>query len=186
MTKKRREPLSDQEPEGRESQKRKFVACVPHMYLPPRLSLTLDSCQRCHSHKIKCSGDVPCSKCRSVGCADECAYSTRDRQVKVSEKYVSKSTASSQSSFSEAFPRRSILGLKWSASISYLDQILAENQRLRAQSTTSAPAAEPNDPRSDRYDIRPLAFQVINMSKRALEGPLVLQTPQMAREFRIR
>lgn len=55
------------------------------------LLLTLDSCQRCHSHKIKCSGDLPCSKCRSVGCADECAYATRDRQVKVSEKYVSKS-----------------------------------------------------------------------------------------------
>jgi hypothetical protein len=47
------------------------------------------SCQRCHSHKIKCSGDQPCSKCRTVGLAEECAYATRDRQVKVSEKYAS-------------------------------------------------------------------------------------------------
>ncbi|CAG8383697.1 unnamed protein product [Penicillium salamii] len=97
MTRKRREPTSDLEQEGRESQKRKFVAC-----------------QRCHSHKIKCSGDLPCTKCHSVGCADECAYATRDRQVKVSE--------------------------------NYLDQILAENQRLREQSTTSAQAAEIHDP----------------------------------------
>ncbi|CAP98214.1 Pc22g09260 [Penicillium rubens Wisconsin 54-1255] len=49
----------------------------------------INSCQRCHSHKIKCSGDQPCSKCRTVGLADECAYATRDRQVKVSEKYAS-------------------------------------------------------------------------------------------------
>lgn len=45
------------------------------------------SCQRCHSHKIKCSGDQPCVKCRLVGCADECHYVPRDRQVKVSERY---------------------------------------------------------------------------------------------------
>lgn len=45
-------------------------------------------CQRCHAHKIKCSGDQPCTKCLAVGCADECAYASRDRQVKVSEKYV--------------------------------------------------------------------------------------------------
>ncbi|KAL4754489.1 hypothetical protein BDW72DRAFT_200723 [Aspergillus terricola var. indicus] len=79
------------------------------------------ACERCHSHKIKCSGDQPCTKCRSVGCADECQYPARDRQVKVSE--------------------------------SYLEQILTENQRLRAQSTSSAntpearPGAEPNHSR---------------------------------------
>ncbi|KAL5048455.1 fungal-specific transcription factor domain-containing protein [Aspergillus fruticulosus] len=70
------------------------------------------ACERCHSHKIKCSGDQPCTKCRSVGCAEECRYPARDRQVKVSE--------------------------------SYLEQILAENQRLRAQSAFSA-----NTPRHD-------------------------------------
>ncbi|KAB8076408.1 fungal-specific transcription factor [Aspergillus leporis] len=53
------------------SKRRKFIAC-----------------QRCHSHKIKCSGDQPCAKCRLVGCADECEYTPRDRQVKVSESYL--------------------------------------------------------------------------------------------------
>ncbi|KAJ5590003.1 transcriptional regulator family: Fungal Specific TF [Penicillium hetheringtonii] len=86
----------EDEEDGRQ-QRRKFVAC-----------------QRCHSHKIKCSGDLPCSKCRAVGVADECVYAPRDRQVKVSE--------------------------------NYLDQILAENRRLKEQSVTSADAVEANDP----------------------------------------
>ncbi|KAL2853455.1 fungal-specific transcription factor domain-containing protein [Aspergillus pseudoustus] len=70
------------------------------------------ACERCHSHKIKCSGGQPCAKCRVVGCAAECRYPARDRQVKVSE--------------------------------SYLEQILAENRRLKEQSGSSAntPKAE--------------------------------------------
>ncbi|KAJ5088337.1 Major facilitator superfamily domain general substrate transporter [Penicillium angulare] len=71
-------------------------------------------CQRCHAHKIKCSGEQPCRKCCAVGVADECAYASRDRQVKVSEKY--------------------------------LDQLMAENQRLKEQSVTSADATEAQDP----------------------------------------
>ncbi|KUM57942.1 hypothetical protein ACN42_g9231 [Penicillium freii] len=97
MVRKRGALTEEQEQEGRESQKRKFVAC-----------------RRCHSHKIKCSGDQPCSKCCTVGLADECTYATRDRLVKVSE--------------------------------NYLDQILAENQRLKERSITSAQVAETNDP----------------------------------------
>ncbi|OQE43197.1 hypothetical protein PENCOP_c003G05258 [Penicillium coprophilum] len=104
MARKRRAPTQEDEQEGRDSQRRKFVAC-----------------RRCHSHKIKCSGDQPCSKCRAVGLAGECAYATRDRQVKVSEKY--------------------------------LDQILAENQRLKERSITSAQVAETNDP-SQRHPSR--------------------------------
>ncbi|KAL4885281.1 fungal-specific transcription factor domain-containing protein [Aspergillus karnatakaensis] len=46
------------------------------------------ACERCHSHKIKCSGDQPCAKCRMVGCPNECQYPARDRQVKVSESYL--------------------------------------------------------------------------------------------------
>ncbi|KAL2815081.1 fungal-specific transcription factor domain-containing protein [Aspergillus cavernicola] len=46
------------------------------------------ACERCHAHKIKCSGDQPCTKCRFVGCTDECRYPARDRQVKVSESYL--------------------------------------------------------------------------------------------------
>ncbi|RDW74660.1 transcription factor domain-containing protein [Aspergillus mulundensis] len=63
-------------------------------------------------------------KCRLVGCADECRYPARDRQVKVSE--------------------------------SYLEQILAEIQRLRAQSASSAntPEARPG-PEADHTRLGP-------------------------------
>ncbi|KAK9639939.1 hypothetical protein V6Z98_001145 [Aspergillus fumigatus] len=46
------------------------------------------ACHRCHAHKIKCSGEQPCAKCRMVGKSDECTYTRRDRQVKVSESYL--------------------------------------------------------------------------------------------------
>lgn len=59
-------------------------------------------CQRCHAHKIKCSGDQPCSKCRAVGCAEECAYASRDRQVKVSEKYGYRSPLPSRATAARA------------------------------------------------------------------------------------
>ncbi|RLL93011.1 hypothetical protein CFD26_100287 [Aspergillus turcosus] len=49
------------------SKRRKFIACV---------TTTLGQREK------------PCAKCRMVGCADECAYSQRDRQVKVSESYL--------------------------------------------------------------------------------------------------
>ncbi|KAL4806408.1 fungal-specific transcription factor domain-containing protein [Aspergillus unguis] len=77
------------------------------------------ACERCHSHKIKCSGDQPCTRCRAVGCAEACQFPARDRQVKISE--------------------------------SYLEQILAENQRLKQHSasslTTSEAQPEPIQPR---------------------------------------
>ncbi|KAB8230634.1 hypothetical protein ETB97_010770 [Aspergillus alliaceus] len=69
MNRKRQSRSTEQASEP--SKRRKFIAC-----------------QRCHSHKIKCSGDQPCSKCRLVGCADECEYTPRDRQIKVSESYL--------------------------------------------------------------------------------------------------
>ncbi|XHG03426.1 hypothetical protein AWENTII_006733 [Aspergillus wentii] len=58
------------------------------------------ACQRCHIHKVKCSGERPCAKCRLAGCENECLYAVRDRKIKVNE--------------------------------SYLDQLLAENERLKA------------------------------------------------------
>ncbi|KAJ5086503.1 hypothetical protein NUU61_007810 [Penicillium alfredii] len=63
------------------------------------------ACRRCHTHKIKCSGGQPCSKCRQSGCPAECIYVNRDRQIKVHE--------------------------------SYLDQLAAENERLREQLSRS-------------------------------------------------
>ncbi|QQK45581.1 Zn(2)-C6 fungal-type DNA-binding domain [Penicillium digitatum] len=118
MARKRSALTKEQEQESRESQRRKFVAC-----------------QRCHSHKIKCSGDRPCSKCRTVGLAEECAYTIRDRQVKVSE--------------------------------NYLDQILAENQRLKERSTTSAQVAE-TDPSQ-----RPLSRTVDAPDGTGIQNPLI-------------
>ncbi|KAJ5987828.1 transcriptional regulator family: Fungal Specific TF [Penicillium waksmanii] len=104
---KRRSLFEDEDEDNGRQQRRKFVAC-----------------QRCHAHKIKCSGDLPCSKCRAVGCADDCAYAPRDRQVKVSE--------------------------------NYLDQILAENRRLKEQSVTSADGAGVNEPpQAERGPSRP-------------------------------
>ncbi|KAJ5214894.1 transcriptional regulator family: Fungal Specific TF [Penicillium chermesinum] len=62
----KRQSMSVEVDEDSRRQRRKFVAC-----------------QRCHAHKIKCSGDQPCTKCKAVGCASECAYAARDRQVKL-------------------------------------------------------------------------------------------------------
>lgn len=81
---------------GRSGVPKKEICCVciPPAYTSCRshraLTYEINSCRRCHSHKIKCSGDQPCSKCCTVGLADECTYATRDRQVKVSEKYAIK------------------------------------------------------------------------------------------------
>lgn len=81
---------------GRSGIPKKEICCVriPLAYTSRRshraLTYNIHSCRRCHSHKIKCSGDQPCSKCCTVGLADECTYATRDRQVKVSEKYAIK------------------------------------------------------------------------------------------------
>ncbi|KAJ5698108.1 hypothetical protein N7462_000113 [Penicillium macrosclerotiorum] len=71
------------------------------------------ACRRCHTHKIKCSGGQPCTKCRTAGCATECTYVNRDRQIKVHE--------------------------------SYIDQLAAENERLREQISHSPVSVTPSD-----------------------------------------
>ncbi|PLB50374.1 fungal-specific transcription factor [Aspergillus steynii IBT 23096] len=101
----RRRPRSPDQPRGELSKRRKFVAC-----------------QRCHAHKIKCSGDQPCAKCRQVGCADECEYAARDRQIKVNQ--------------------------------SFLDELVAENRRLKAQSA-SASRAEADREQAENGPARP-------------------------------
>ncbi|UQC88385.1 fungal specific transcription factor [Colletotrichum lupini] len=47
--------------------------------LPPIKST---ACRRCHSRKVKCSGDQPCQNCRHAGKGAECTYPRRNRQVK--------------------------------------------------------------------------------------------------------
>ncbi|RAQ42066.1 fungal specific transcription factor [Aspergillus flavus] len=46
------------------------------------------ACHRCHSHKVKCSGEQPCARCSQAGCGDECQYTVRDRKLKVNESYI--------------------------------------------------------------------------------------------------
>lgn len=80
-----------------------------------------------------------------MGCADECAYAPRDRQVKVSEKYEQPRKRRGDNSGKAFAAHQSNRSANWNAS-SYLDQLLAENRRLKEQSVTSADAAEVNDP----------------------------------------
>ncbi|CAG8186528.1 unnamed protein product [Penicillium olsonii] len=54
------------------------------------------ACQRCHTHKIKCSGGQPCQRCRQAGTVTECHYVNRDRQVKVHESYIEELAAENQ------------------------------------------------------------------------------------------
>ncbi|CAG8127802.1 unnamed protein product [Penicillium olsonii] len=51
-------------------------------------SETPTRCHRCHSQKIKCSGEKPCAKCRSAGYGHQCNYATRDRKIRVDESYL--------------------------------------------------------------------------------------------------
>ncbi|KAL3467400.1 fungal-specific transcription factor domain-containing protein [Aspergillus heterothallicus] len=100
------------------------------------------ACERCHSHKIKCSGGQPCAKCRVVGCADECRYPSRDRQVKISE--------------------------------GYLEQILAENRRLKEQSGSPAntPEADQGDGNTDPELSRP-AGETPDEGNTSIRNPLI-------------
>ncbi|KAK2048124.1 fungal-specific transcription factor [Colletotrichum somersetense] len=53
--------------------------------LPPVKST---ACRRCHSRKVKCSGDQPCRNCRQAGKGTDCTYPRRNRQVKVRQSYI--------------------------------------------------------------------------------------------------
>ncbi|OBU00228.2 hypothetical protein VE01_01650 [Pseudogymnoascus verrucosus] len=61
------------------------------------------ACRRCHSRKIKCSGGTPCDGCVSSR-HEHCTYVSRNRKVKVAERY--------------------------------LQQVLAENERLKRNTAT--------------------------------------------------
>ncbi|KAK7634322.1 fungal-specific transcription factor domain-containing protein, partial [Phyllosticta citricarpa] len=56
-----------------------FADCTPH-----------SSCHRCHSHKIKCSGEKPCRSCSKSNNSAHCVYPVRDRKVVISESYLKK------------------------------------------------------------------------------------------------
>ncbi|KXT14862.1 hypothetical protein AC579_745 [Pseudocercospora musae] len=48
------------------------------------------ACSRCHSHKIKCSGEQPCASCNNAKVADTCSFPKRDRNVNIPESYIDK------------------------------------------------------------------------------------------------
>ncbi|KAL4808421.1 fungal-specific transcription factor domain-containing protein [Aspergillus unguis] len=50
----------------------------------------LAACHRCHSQKIKCSGEQPCRTCVSTGRAETCEFPAKERQIRVSENYLNK------------------------------------------------------------------------------------------------
>lgn len=48
------------------------------------------ACKRCHTQKVKCSGETPCRNCKGSKTPVDCIYPVRDRKVAVSERYVRK------------------------------------------------------------------------------------------------
>ncbi|KZF24914.1 putative C6 transcription factor [Xylona heveae TC161] len=67
-----------------------------HESSPKSLKKSFTACQRCHAHKIKCSGDQPCAKCQQTGFADQCRYANRDRKLKVNESYIDQLVSENQ------------------------------------------------------------------------------------------
>ncbi|USW53315.1 hypothetical protein Slin15195_G066340 [Septoria linicola] len=48
------------------------------------------ACSRCHSHKIKCSGEQPCQSCQNANATQSCNFPHRDRNVTVPGSYLDK------------------------------------------------------------------------------------------------
>lgn len=74
--------------------------------------------------------------------------------------------------------------LKQCSPISYLDQILAENQRLKERSTTSAQVAETND-LVQRWTSLDFLKMTCNMLRYRTEALPEQQMPLMEQEFKI-
>ncbi|KAF7629398.1 hypothetical protein AFLA_013115 [Aspergillus flavus NRRL3357] len=54
------------------------------------------ACYRCHTHKVKCSGEHPCRACAQANKSDECVFPPRERKVTVSENYLRRLEADSK------------------------------------------------------------------------------------------
>ncbi|KAL2864051.1 Zn(II)2Cys6 transcription factor [Aspergillus lucknowensis] len=57
---------------------------------PRRPKRLLAACYRCHSQKIKCSGQAPCQSCAATGRAEACQFPAKERTIRISESYVNK------------------------------------------------------------------------------------------------
>ncbi|KAI9048299.1 hypothetical protein LZ554_008094 [Drepanopeziza brunnea f. sp. 'monogermtubi'] len=55
------------------------------------------ACKRCHTQKVKCSGETPCRNCKGSKTPVDCIYPVRDRKVAVSERYLKKLEGENQS-----------------------------------------------------------------------------------------
>ncbi|KAK8169093.1 fungal-specific transcription factor domain-containing protein [Phyllosticta citrichinensis] len=67
--------------------------CSPEEVQEPptkKLRRSYVACHRCHSHKIKCSGEKPCRSCSKSNNSAHCVYPVRDRKVVISESYLKK------------------------------------------------------------------------------------------------
>ncbi|OKL62323.1 hypothetical protein UA08_02518 [Talaromyces atroroseus] len=54
-----------------------------------RARRSLVACVRCHQHKVKCSGGIPCHNCaQQPEGSVECVYPLRDRKILVQESYL--------------------------------------------------------------------------------------------------
>lgn len=51
------------------------------------------ACKPCHSRKIKCSFDQPCTHCVQSKKPEECTYPTRDQKITVNQSYIEKLVA---------------------------------------------------------------------------------------------
>ncbi|KAB8256335.1 fungal-specific transcription factor domain-containing protein [Aspergillus pseudonomiae] len=54
------------------------------------------ACYRCHSQKVKCSGEHPCRSCAQANKSDECRFPPRERKVTISEHYLRRLEADSK------------------------------------------------------------------------------------------
>ncbi|KAK8240198.1 putative C6 transcription factor [Phyllosticta capitalensis] len=73
--------------------KTKTKMCSPEEAQEPpqkKLRRSYVACHRCHSHKIKCSGEKPCRSCSKSNNSAHCVYPVRDRKVVISESYLRK------------------------------------------------------------------------------------------------
>ncbi|KFA48099.1 hypothetical protein S40293_08354 [Stachybotrys chartarum IBT 40293] len=56
----------------------------------------LAACHRCHSHKIKCSGERPCQSCVGSNNVENCRFPAKERKVVVTEGYLARLEAENQ------------------------------------------------------------------------------------------
>ncbi|KAF2083934.1 hypothetical protein K490DRAFT_9525, partial [Saccharata proteae CBS 121410] len=109
------------------------------------------SCHRCHSHKIKCSGETPCRSCRKSNNSTQCVYPVRDRKVVISESYLKK-LEEENTSLKRASPSTSI-GIDPKLEDGPTDTTPAENDVDVREADVANPLLE--EPGRNRFEKKP-------------------------------